>query len=411
MVLAIEGGASADQSFRVIPALSVEENFTSNVFFSETGSEADYVTRIAPKVEARYKSDRDSVRLRAALNSSSYVRNPDLNGISYAGELQFERALSSRLTLDLDGGYRFYPRLDAVTEADQQIQSARPDLAIWDVNSGLRFQQSARASFGGDLGYSSRGYGSSDSIEAETQRAHQSTSGNFFYQWISSSRDLFDFTLSLNHTHYADTGAGAENDSYGVLSAQWSRTWTPEWSTMLSGGVLALYSNPTGFPSETRVGFTGGALVQRQTQRSRTYLGYSNRIQPSSGVGSTLEVHTLRGGLFLDPIRDLTVRLEGSWQLYKSASDGPVRVGPASGGCAPGQIQAGPSCFEDSSLQVDSELTFVAATLDWRLREHWATFLRYRFRHQTSSGEIDVAAYTEHRFILGVRYALPLELF
>ncbi len=410
-LLAFENPASAEPRLRVTPSLGVSEQFTSNVFYSETGVESDYVTRIAPRVEARYDSERDVARLSAGVASNSYLRNPDLNGVSYAADLQFERNFSPRLSLDLDLGYSYYPKLDAVTEADQQIQSERPDLVVWGLGGGLRFRQSARSQLGLNLDYSGRGYSASDSTEETTQREHETVAGALFYRSSVSSHDQLDFVLSANRTHYSDTGAGQEDDSFATLLAQWSRNWNPEWFTLLSGGVLVLYSDPEGFPSETSVGFTGGASLRHETQRARTHLGYSSRLQPSSGVGATLQVHTLSGGLGLDLARALALRFEGSWQLYKSAGDGPVLVTQGVGSCASGETLVGSSCFRDSDRQVDSELTSLRAKLEWRLRKRWATFLEYRFRHQTSSGDIQVSEYSEHRVMLGVHYALPVDLF
>lgn len=410
-LLAIPDPASAESRFRVTPSLSVREEFTSNVFYSKTDAESDYVTMILPTVEAGYDSERDVASLSAGLVSSSYLRNPDLNGISYAADLEYQRNFSRRLSLGLGAGYRFYPSLDAVSEVDQQIQSERPDLGIWDLDAGLRFQQSARTQLGGSLGYSGRGYRSSDSIQETTERGHESVAGALFYQSVLNSRDVFDFTLSVNRTHYSNTGAGEENDTFATLVAEWSRDWNPEWYSSLSAGLVGLYSAPEGFPSETRMGFTGGASMVRETSRTRTHLEFTSRVQPSSGVGATLQVHTLSGRFRLKLASAWALQLLANWQLYRSASDGPVLVSQAVGGCAPGETQVGSGCFQDSDRQVNTELSYLGATLDWRLPKQWATFLRYRFRHQTSSGDIPVSEYSEHRVTVGVRYALPVDLF
>lgn len=411
LVLAISDPASSRQRFRATPSIRVTELFTSNVFYSEEDEEVDYVTRVAPQVELRYDSDRDTAKLRAGVISSSYLRHSGLNGVTYSAKGSLDHKLSPRLSLGLDGAYRFYPNLDAVTQDDQLIQSARPDLEAWNLGGGLSLQQSARSNFGLNFAYSGRRYHSAASDPEATERDYESISSSFLHRSLLSARDRVDLTLGAYQTRYSNVGAGTQEDRFGTILADWFRSWDSRWSSSLSGGLRLLHSDPENVAAETTLGFIGGASLHRKSQKTSMVATISRTTRPGSGVGASLDVTSVGGSLRFDLTERVGLHLDGRWQLYKSAANGAILVSQGVPSCGPGETQVGSSCFRDSENQVDSELTSLQARLDWRLRKHWVTFLSYDFRHQTSSGDIEVSEYQVHLVLLGVRYALPVDLF
>ena len=78
--------------------------------------------------------------------------------------------------------------------------------------------------------------------------------------------------------------------------------------------------------------------------------------------------------------------------------------------CAPGDVDAGTACFREVDNEVDSENLSALVRLSWRLREKMSTYISYRFRDQRSHGEISVGEYDVHRFTLGFRYAMPIDM-
>ena len=157
------------------------------------------------------------------------------------------------------------------------------------------------------------------------------------------------------------------------------------------------------------MGFIGGASLERKTPRTHARLTLSRVTQPGSGVGASQNVNSIDGNLRVDLAARLAFVVDGRWQAYDAAANGAIFVGFAPG--PPGDTLVGVSCFRDSENEAAYELTSASARLDWRVWEHWVTFVQYRYLHQTSSGEIAVSEFDNHRVSLGMRYALPIDVF
>jgi hypothetical protein len=92
------------QELRTTADVALQEEYQDNVFFSQTAKERTWLTTVAPRVKARYGSERASVSGGARLEGRAYSRDGDLNTVTQLYTASAERR-TERLTSGVSGSF------------------------------------------------------------------------------------------------------------------------------------------------------------------------------------------------------------------------------------------------------------------------------------------------------------------
>lgn len=95
---------SADE-VRIIPMITVKEEYNDNIYFERSGGLSDFITTASPGLKLERNSERMKAGLTARIDERLYIDNTDLNATDqdYQGSLGY--ALSPRLTVGADAGF------------------------------------------------------------------------------------------------------------------------------------------------------------------------------------------------------------------------------------------------------------------------------------------------------------------
>ena len=109
---------------KIVPSLTVSEQYDSNVLFTSSGSESDFVTIVTPKLTATYKGRPLDATLSGSVSSAFYADHSDLNNVSAAGSLtvdltQLVSRLDKRARLQLSDSVYYTPEPAAFVSATE----------------------------------------------------------------------------------------------------------------------------------------------------------------------------------------------------------------------------------------------------------------------------------------------------
>ena len=433
------GTAQARKHLRVTPGIDVRQEFNSNINYRERDPESDVVTVVTPTLEFSYEGERGYAKAQVGLRSRSYWRNSELNAVDRFGQLDLERLLSPRLAVMASGRLAFYPNRDAVEDGSgQELIGDRPDYFRQDFSGGFRYALDPLSTLTVAAGFHNVDYDQGDSNNTFSQRDLNTIETSAVYVRQVSERDEAGLSLRLSRDHFDEVRTsfsctGEETNQTVSAVLHWAREWTRVWSSRVAAGARSVRLEDDGIPglvllsssgldlspTDTSFGFVGNLEVTRRTKRTVTTLGYSKQTTPSSGYGSTVGADTVSVGFTARLTDRLGLDVGGFAQQYESLGDtlGVVRFpyNPTPGRpCGPlelGALNSQLVCVGLTDDAIDATVLGAHFQLGWRVNGHWRTFLRYTFRDQTSEGERPLSEYTNHRVMLGFRYAIPIDLF
>jgi hypothetical protein len=407
----------------------------TNITYRDSNTESDVITRVTPSVEVAYEGDRGHLRARLGLRSRSYWDNSELNAVDRFGRVDLEHLLTPRLAILANGRVDVYPDRDAVADGNgQELVSDRPDYFRQAFSGGVRYALDPLSSLTVAGGFDGVDYDEGDGDKNFSQRDLDSLEASAVYVRQLSMRDEAGLSLQLSHDSFDEVrtsvaGTGEETNRTVSATLHWGRQWTPVWSSRLAAGAryvrieddgipgLVLLS-PSGLdlsPTDSSSGFVGNLQLTRRTKRTVATLGYSKETTPSSGYGSTVDSNTVSAGFRVRLSERLRLDARAFAQQYESLGDslGVVRFS-FTDGCGSlelGLVNGQPVCVGLTDDAIDATVLGGHVQLGWRMNGHWRTFLRYTFRDQSSEGKRPVSEYTDHRVLMGFRYAIPIDLF
>jgi hypothetical protein len=91
--------------FKLIPSISLKEEYNDNLFFTERDKEKDFITTISPGLELSNKTERLDLNLLAQLNKLIYGKNDELNKLeqNYRGRIRY--SFHPKLNLSANAGF------------------------------------------------------------------------------------------------------------------------------------------------------------------------------------------------------------------------------------------------------------------------------------------------------------------
>jgi len=229
------GSAFADQ-FRLLPSISLKQEFNDNLFFDERAKSHDFVTTISPGLELTNKTEKLDLALSGHVDILQYLENSSLNRKDqfYNGSARY--SLTQKLGVSAKGSY---------------TSDSRPDRDF--LVSGLLYNSARRLTttygFGSDYVFTEKttGFVSYDYAKSEWSNPKYLF---YNYEWYGInggfSRDMSSLMAGtkaqLNMGYDNTKYSGLEIDTY-MASLGLTKKFSEVWSVSVDGGGRYLRSD------------------------------------------------------------------------------------------------------------------------------------------------------------------------
>jgi hypothetical protein len=426
--------AAAYDRIRITPEVSVQQLYDSNVFNTESDEDSDLATAVSPSVELNLQNDRTRLDFSYNLRSTHYVDYSDLNAVDHRVFLSGSRLLTHRLTLFGGANYLHLPKGDDVMDNDLRIKSGRNEFTSYSANGGLRYALDRVSNVSLSFFWSQADQTASDDVRPGLLYDPETLALTLAWNRSLSARDSVGASLIRRESTFSpepDSFLGSQlvqqeapgtlpdcpkgfdgplivfgppgelgfrqcsgsisvpdnESSTTSLSANWSRIWSPRWSSELALGYTRVDTKQGSNSFSPSYSMNGVLSVTRRTRSSELTVSYSKFNRPSTAEGTEVDVDSAQISFRRSLTRRLGTQLRATWSRTTSASD------------------------FDSGL--DSEVVTLTGLLHWRLTEHLSTFLSLSYRNQDASGSraIETTGFENRRAILGFRYSKPITLY
>lgn len=349
--------ARADNQIKLRPYINVTQSFNDNIFATEQGREADFITTIAPALGLEW--DRTSSTHRALYTASSEIfwLNDSETTLSHAGTWTSDFTVNPAFSLRLLERLSYSPVTSAEIfpeiSAEPQPLRTRTLRSTSEV-SGL-FHLTERTDLTIPVRFSAYNFESQAVVPPVVTLLVQDTYEATVAPALShrlNERDRLGLTATYSHFWFSG------DLSADVIGGQgsWARNWTPRLSTTLGAGVTQAIQNASGGSSTD---ITGNAMLNYGFERVDLSVGYSRSVNGGAGTGATLVQDTGTAAL--------AWRMTEDWSLGFSDS-----------------------VFYSASQRLGTDVSYIGTTADagltYRLAPACSATLNYGFRIQEAGG-------------------------
>ena len=331
------GKTTAGSETTVIPSISVQERYDSNVYFVPGRHLEDYVTTIAPKIRVDHKGKLVEAALNGGPTGEIYVNNPGLNFVGGGGSLDLNLSkMVSRLvpgvglTIRDSGRYTPQPFAFMSPQEGNEISDAF-----------VRGIQARRANSFSNLGTAQGSYALSPTISLNTTYSDSrirfgktfavpdgDITGTAFintgFQTVVSGIAVTVTPVdrvSLSHQYQKGTfdiaGAQSGFSTQGAMLG-WTRQLTPDLKADATGGVVI-------FGQTQDLQYMGSATLEWKTRATTAHLSYSRAVTPSYfSVGTPLLSQRMGGTVTRHITEPLSMSVHGFYAINQSVPDSSV---------------------------------------------------------------------------------------
>jgi len=291
---------TAGPQTNLIPSISLQERYDSNVYFIPGRRLEDYVTTIAPQLQVDHKNPLVDATVIGGATAEIFVKNPGLNYVAGNGSMDLNLSgltneLVRGLGLHLSDSIRYTPQPPAFAAPTGGSQV--PEAFVIGI-------QAQRANSFSNAGRAEGSYAISPILSLTStyrdQRIRfgriQSPEGggglpaaSFIstnFQTVTSGPVLKASpvdTLTLSHQYQKGTftrqGITSGFSTQGVI-AGWTRLLTPTLTASVTGGV-------TVFDRTSNVQYLGSASLSWKGEATDLQVSYSRAVMPSFFIAST----------------------------------------------------------------------------------------------------------------------------
>ena len=258
----------------IIPSLTVSERYDSNIFsapkslLSPDSKPEDFITTVTPQINIIHQGARISGRLFGSGLVNKYLNNPgrDFTGYNVGGQLDLRdvaQQVSQRITsLRMKGTYRSTPSTTGfgatggglgtgfgstsggVLETGQVTNRASRQIYTLGVGGG--YQLTALTTLDAAYDYNHVSFGEQQGGVTNPLFDTTSHRGSTTISTRISGRDTVGATARMSHFIQEGSGGSSGRGSFTTIAEtlNWSRLWTEQLSTTLSGG--AIFKLPVG---------------------------------------------------------------------------------------------------------------------------------------------------------------------
>ncbi len=283
--------------FKLIPSISIKEEYNDNLFFTERDKEKDFLTTISPGIELSNKTERLDLNIMGRLNKLIYGKNDNLNKLEQNYRARFRYLLHTKLNISADGGFLRDYRPDRDIEISGLVTKAiRRDKLNFGFGSEYTFSEATK----GNFSYTFEKADYERDPEFVDTKAHEATIGAIhdFSQYLPSTMGRAN--IGYARYEFLDTSI---NYYYGTIGM--ARALSEKWNFIMDlGGSythsefdLYYYIPPYRYREKKEkdgAGLVGQATLSyrgEKTKRGEKTLGdltFSHRLMPATGtIGAT----------------------------------------------------------------------------------------------------------------------------
>ena len=306
--------------FRILPSISVKEEYNSNVFVTPNDKKDDFITTISPGLEIVNRTERLDTDVLIRMDRIEYISNKDLSTTdqTYNGRLRY--LATPLLSVSAEAGYVKDSRADRDIGTTGIVLSAVPRDRI---NSSLSadYQLTEKTSAGLSYIYGRDHYADPKFIGDTT---HAINAGLVYD--LGTYFPTLKGRLNTGYSYYSFLDSRIES-FMGTVG--FSRDFNEIWSIQVDGGVRRTSSDITttrlepvyfyifGFPIQignqlvkdqvknAGWGWVGSASLNFKGEHGAGSLSLSRDVQPASGLGGA----TVRDSLVLSAQHNISYEL------------------------------------------------------------------------------------------------------
>jgi hypothetical protein len=321
--------AGLADEFKLIPSISVREEFNDNIFGTPSDTVNDFITTISPGLELIERTERLDLNLLAIVSPFYYADHSDLDDVdqNYRGKIGYQ--ISELTGINADAGYNVSNRPDRDIETTGLVESnARRKRQDYGLGFNYTITEIGTMALSG--GYSTEKWDSRnlDRQNLETYRAGLNFTRNLG-QWMDPTIGRLNFGFGRYEFETSDT--------YNYFTTIGVQHWFSETINLLVDLGLrytdADYLTPQLIfvpPSFYQVqivetnnksfGGVGTAILEMQGEITRGSIRIAHDIRPASGRGTTVQ----RSDVVLNLSRRLAERsaVAIGTGYYKNKADG-----------------------------------------------------------------------------------------
>jgi hypothetical protein len=288
---------------RLIPSVSVREEYNDNVLYTSTNVLRDFITTISPGLQFTSRSEKAELSFLTRADAIAYKDNSEFNDVdqTYRGK----------------AGYRLTPQLGLFAEAGY-LRDSSPgrDIEVTGlVTTNVRRERTSGAA-GGDYligenttatlnySYGRDRYAGQQMVNETTHSASLGFSHDLG-RYLDQTKAIFN----LGYDRFEYEGALVQNYS-GTVG--FSRDLTEKWTIVAVGGVRSTTTEfDTAQHSNQGQGWVGHASLAYGGEKTRASLSFTQNIMAASGTSGPTE----RTSAALD----CSGRLAYEWYAFLSA--------------------------------------------------------------------------------------------
>lgn len=286
--------------FRIVPSLSVKEEYNSNIFLSSNEKTKDFITTLSPGIKMVNNTERLSTDVLVKLNRIDYTSNRDLSTTdqTYNGSLQY--LATPLVSVTAAAGYVKDSRPDRnILTTGIVLSSAPGEHTTSSLSAAYQLSEKTLASLSYAYGRDHFvGQSSLDDISHDVNAGLVYDLGTYF--------PAVKGRINGEYTYYSFTGSNIVSVA-GTVG--FSRDFDELWSIQVDGGVQHTRSDVTisqqepvygdffGFPIQigtqlvseqvknAGLGWVGRASLNYKDELTTVSLSYGRSVQPAVGLG------------------------------------------------------------------------------------------------------------------------------
>ena len=368
--------SAAAEEVRLVPSLTLQEQYNDNIFFAATGERRAFITSISPAVELSSRCERSQARLSARMNGLLYQGNGSLNSVeqAYLGSVGYRVTPTAKF--GLEGRFSRESRPDRSIESAGLVEATKSSRQFYALSSEWIWSEKTTSSVAysyDQLDYDNRRDLDSRSHSATLALVHQlglhlpglngrGTLGLNRNDFSAATVDSLSAMVGASYALHELWSAGA--DLGGRYTTSDARTASPSRPAMES---VERTSNSTGWVANVALSYRG--------ELSSGNLFFQRNVSVASGLGGAVE----RTALVLDLNHllsyEFSARLSAGYYLNQS-EQGELSAKAID----ETSFRINPSLRYEFSPELAAEASYQYTRIIYHLSDRWAGQNRFFIR-------------------------------
>jgi len=281
--------AVRSDEFRLVPSITAQEDYNSNIFLSSYARESDFVTILSPAFELVNRTEQSDAKLKIRLDHRDYADNRDLNATDQLYQGKFKYNLTPQFGFSADAGYIIDSSPERDLETTGLISSAirrkRSNAAL-----STDYKVTEQSTFLLSYAYGKETYEKrySDTLTHEVNAGLMGDLGKYvpaLSGYVNIGYSNFDFSDMQMDVITGTMGASRDfSEIWSVrFDAGMSYTQSEFSASRLEQVAPNVFRVVTNEQTEDTWGWVGKASLNYKGEKESGELSYVRDIRPSSG--------------------------------------------------------------------------------------------------------------------------------